>query len=382
MKKLYQVDVEERSSNKRYECLLLVKDKEEIYDILSNLNIRVININVDNFYFNSKKFNIDQMISLVDNLYLLVNSGLTLFEAMEFLVFNEQVDKFIRGVVFKGYFLVKKGLDYKTAFDFPEIDNYFRYTINISKTTLILRENLSNLKDYYNNVKLSRSTAEKSLIYPLLILSSILVLLFLLNFWVIPQFSTLLGYDINLNLSTYMLISMLIFFFFGLITFWIGKGNDIFWTKIPFLKSLYKNYILHEFTRNVNLLLKSGLTIYNALEIVLSNTNSQYISSTFLTAYLDIEKGKDLTEVFSKIKDVKEFSLTMSVSKRKGNYKEVFDFLENYYYSSFKTASDKIMKMIEPVLIIFLSVIILSLAFEIYSNVYLGGIKFEMGGTF
>jgi type IV pilus assembly protein PilC len=179
-----------------------------------------------------------------------------------------------------------------------------------------------------------------------------------------------------------MLISLLIFFFLGLITFWIGKGNDIIWTKIPFLKFLYKNYILHEFTRNVNLLLKSGLTIYNALEIVLSNMNSQYISSTFLTAYLDIEKGKDLTEVFSKIKDVKEFSLTMSVSKRKGNYKEVFDFLENYYYSSFKTASDKIMKMIEPVLIIFLSVIILSLAFEIYSNVYLGGIKFEMGGTF
>jgi len=382
MKTLYKVEVEERPSNKRYECLLLLKSKEEIFELLANLDIKVININVDNFYFNSKKFNIDQMINLVDNLYLLVNSGLTLFEAMEFLVFNEQVDKFIRGVIFKGYFLVMKGLDYKTAFDFPEIDNYFKHTINISKTSTILRTNLYNLKNYYNNMKLSRSTAEKSLIYPLLILSSIIILLFFLNFWVIPQFSSLLGYDINLNLSTYMLISVLIIFFLGLIIFWMGKKNDIIWTKIPFLKFLYKNYILHEFTRNVNLLLKSGLTIYNALEIVLSNTNSQYISSTFLTAYFDIEKGKDLTEVFSKIKDVKEFSLTMSVSKRKGNYKEVFDFLENYYYSSFKNTSDKIMKMIEPVLIIFLSVIILSLAFEIYSNVYLGGMNFEMGGSF
>lgn len=380
MKKLYKVSVEEIDSKKRYNFYITLNPEEKIDFFLNNLSIRVINIKVDSFYFSSKKFNIDQMITLVDNLYLLVNSGMSLFEALEFLVFNEQVDKFTKGIVTKIYFLVRKGFNYETAFDFPEIDKYFKYTINISKTTSVLRQNLANLKDYYNNMKLSRSTAEKSLIYPLVVLSSILILLFLLNFFIIPQFSNLLGYEITLGFSTYMLITMLIIFILGLIIFIVGKKNDLLWIKIPLVKTLYKNYVLHDFTRNVNLLLKSGFTIYNSLEIVLSHIKSHYIYTNFLSVYLDIEKGEDLTEVFSKVKDVKELSLTMSVSKRKGNYREVFDFLEKFYYASFKDMADKIMKMIEPILIIFLSIIILSLAIEVYSNVYLGGMGFEVEG--
>ncbi|RAO99055.1 hypothetical protein PW5551_05900 [Petrotoga sp. 9PW.55.5.1] len=380
MKKLYKVSVEEIDSKKRYNFYITLNPEEKIDFFLNNLSIRVINIKVDSFYFSSKKFNIDQMITLVDNLYLLVNSGMSLFEALEFLVFNEQVDKFTKGIVTKIYFLVRKGFNYETAFDFPEIDKYFKYTINISKTTSVLRQNLANLKNYYNNMKLSRSTAEKSLIYPLVVLSSILILLFLLNFFIIPQFSNLLGYEITLGFSTYMLITMLIIFILGLIIFIVGKKNDLLWIKIPLVKTLYKNYVLHDFTRNVNLLLKSGFTIYNSLEIVLSHIKSHYIYTNFLSVYLDIEKGEDLTEVFSKVKDVKELSLTMSVSKRKGNYREVFDFLEKFYYSSFKDMADKIMKMIEPILIIFLSIIILSLAIEVYSNVYLGGMGFEVEG--
>lgn len=380
MKKLYKVSVEEIDSKKRYNFYITLNPEEKIDFFLNNLSIRVINIKVDSFYFSSKKFNIDQMITLVDNLYLLVNSGMSLFEALEFLVFNEQVDKFTKGIVTKIYFLVRKGFNYETAFDFPEIDKYFKYTINISKTTSVLRQNLANLKDYYNNMKLSRSTAEKSLIYPLVVLSSILILLFLLNFFIIPQFSNLLGYEITLGFSTYMLITMLIIFILGLIIFIVGKKNDLLWIKIPLVKTLYKNYVLHDFTRNVNLLLKSGFTIYNSLEIVLSHIKSHYIYTNFLSVYLDIEKGEDLTEVFSKVKDVRELSLTMSVSKRKGDYREVFDFLEKFYYASFKDMADKIMKMIEPILIIFLSIIILSLAIEIYSNVYLGGMGFEIEG--
>ena len=378
MKKLFRVRVEDITLNKLYNCYLLLDNEDEVYSFLNSLKIKVININVDNFYFSSKKLNVDKMIVIVDNLYLLVNSGLTVLDALNFLVFNEEVDKFIKGVLFKSYFLLREGFDYNKAFDFYELDQYFIYTLNISKTEDSLRKNLSYLKDYYENVKLSKLSAEKSLIYPLMVLCSIMILLIFLNFLIIPQFSSMLGYEIKIELSTYLLIFMFITFSNGLIIFLSGKKNDIVWTKVPILKLLYKNYILYKFTRDINLLLKSGLTIYNSLELVLSNTKSQYILSRFLGASIEIESGKDLNEVFSKIKDIKEFSLTMSLSKWKGNYKEVFDFLEKFYYASFKNAVEKIMKMLEPTLIIFLSIIVLSLAFEIYSNVYLGGIGFEI----
>src|SRR5690606_2294682 len=151
------------------------------YELFSNLELKVINIRVDNFYFSTKKINVDKMKIIVENLYLLVNSGLTLFEGLSFLVFNDQVDKFIRGVLFKSYFMVRKGLDYETSFDFYELDEYFKYVMNISKTTYSLRKNLANLKDYYDNMILSRESVEKSTIYPFLVFSSIVVILILLK---------------------------------------------------------------------------------------------------------------------------------------------------------------------------------------------------------
>lgn len=378
MKKLFKVELIDKFLDKQYVCYLLLNKQEDVYELFSNLELKVINIRVDNFYFSTKKINVDKMKIIVENLYLLVNSGLTLFEGLSFLVFNDQVDKFIRGVLFKSYFMVRKGLDYETSFDFYELDEYFKYVMNISKTTYSLRKNLANLKDYYDNMILSRESVEKSTIYPFLVFSSIVVILILLKFFIIPEFSSLLGYEINLKLSTYLLTFLLITFSFTLIILIIGKKNDVIWTKIPILKTFYKNYILYTFTREINLLIKSGLTLYDSLEVVLSNTQSQYILSKFLSASIYLESGQDINEVFSKVNDVKEFSLTMSISKWKGDYKEVFDFLERYYYSSFKRASEKLLKMLEPMLIVFLSLIVVSLAYEIYSNVYIGGMGFEI----
>lgn len=378
MKKLFKVELIDKFLDKQYVCYLLLNKEEEVYELFSNLELKVINIRVDNFYFSTKKINVDKMKIIVENLYLLVNSGLTLFEGLSFLVFNDQVDKFIRGVLFKSYFMVRKGLDYETSFDFYELDEYFKYVMNISKTTYSLRKNLANLKDYYDNMILSRESVEKSTIYPFLVFSSIVVILILLKFFIIPEFSSLLGYEINLKLSTYLLTFLLITFSFTLIILIIGKKNDVIWTKIPILKTFYKNYILYTFTREINLLIKSGLTLYDSLEVVLSNTQSQYILSKFLSASIYLESGQDINEVFSKVNDVKEFSLTMSISKWKGDYKEVFDYLERYYYSSFKRASEKLLKMLEPMLIVFLSLIVVSLAYEIYSNVYIGGMGFEI----
>lgn len=378
MKKLFKVELIDKFLDKQYVCYLLLNKEEEVYELFSNLELKVINIRVDNFYFSTKKINVDKMKIIVENLYLLVNSGLTLFEGLSFLVFNDQVDKFIRGVLFKSYFMVRKGLDYETSFDFYELDEYFKYVMNISKTTYSLRKNLANLKDYYDNMILSRESVEKSTIYPFLVFSSIVVILILLKFFIIPEFSSLLGYEINLKLSTYLLTFLLITFSFALIILIIGKKNDVIWTKMPILKTFYKNYILYTFTREINLLIKSGLTLYDSLEVVLSNTQSQYILSKFLSASIYLESGQDINEVFSKVNDVKEFSLTMSISKWKGDYKEVFDFLERYYYSSFKRASEKLLKMLEPMLIVFLSLIVVSLAYEIYSNVYIGGMGFEI----
>ena len=55
MKKLFKVELIDKFLDKQYVCYLLLNKEEEVYELFSNLELKVINIRVDNFYFSTKK---------------------------------------------------------------------------------------------------------------------------------------------------------------------------------------------------------------------------------------------------------------------------------------------------------------------------------------
>ena len=59
MKKLFKVELIDKFLDKQYVCYLLLNKEEEVYELFSNLELKVINIRVDNFYFSTKKINLN-----------------------------------------------------------------------------------------------------------------------------------------------------------------------------------------------------------------------------------------------------------------------------------------------------------------------------------
>lgn len=312
---------------------------------------------------------------ITDNLYLTLFSNINIFQSISFLVFNDDVDKYVKGILFKTYFDLRMGKDYKISFKQKEFDNIFQYSMNISKDTETLKSNIKYLKNYYENVQKTKKEIEKSIVYPIFVFITLFMITLILNFILLPEFSSLFQTEIDIIITNYLILIFFILTFFIFFILILGKRNDEIFINIPFIGNIYKNYILYKFTRDIKLLLDSGETIYNTLNYVLRNFKSGYIINKFIKVTKQIESGISLLEVFEGIKDIKEFSMGFALSKNIGDYLEVFSFLENLFQNKFMYKVEKIKKLVEPIFLFVIGIIIISLAYEIYSKIFVDTIS-------
>ncbi|BBE30380.1 hypothetical protein OSSY52_05210 [Tepiditoga spiralis] len=373
MKKLYEVFVYDKLLKTSYKTYFIGKNDQEFFGFLS-YDFKIINIKVVNLIFGSKVLSTSSMKFLTSNLYILLDSGVSLLDALSFVIMNNEVDSLLRGVLFKSYLILRKGSDLKTSFTFKEYDDYFIYSISICKNKSSFINVLKSLSNYYENVELTRSTLSKSTLYPFMVLTSILFLLTFLKLYFLPKISLLLNTTITFRFSTFMLVSFLFLNLSFFIIFILSKKNDIYVSKIPFLKNFYKNYLFYKFSRDINLLIHNGLSLYYAFNIVISNINSNYLALKFTNIAVMLESGFDIINAFSEIKDIPEFALAFSLTEKTGNSKELFNYLEKFFYQKFTLFVDKVYKLIEPFFLLILSIIVASLTYELYTNIFLNGV--------
>jgi len=374
MKKLYKIILKDKISDDVYKSYIIMSGPElrELYNFPDH---EVMYIKEKGF--SPGKLKIKKMYELCQRIYLLCESGYGIYKTVQYIVMNEDVDKFIRAVMFRVFLNFKSGMSVNKAFDVGEFDEYFIYSLKfvVNENTLvnIFRE----LNEYYLNFQRIKNEIFKAMLYPFILLFSVIVLLVFLNFYFIPSLSRLYGYDINLCFSRIVQNSVFIIFFIMFINFIFLFINDCIFVKIPIFGKMYKNYVLYIFTRNISVLTKNGIPIFDAFEKVIDNTRSKYILSVFLSVYESVVKGENIENVFKHNNKIKEFSIAVSISNKKGNYGEVFDFLCKNYYSSFKNSTDKILKVTEPFFILVISAVILSIVYDIYSGIFLGGMFIE-----
>jgi type II secretory pathway component PulF len=196
-----------------------------------------------------------------------------------------------------------------------------------------------------------------------------------MNFFIIPKLSSLLDVDLNMGTTNVLLYLFFSIFLFTVVFAVLSKKNDNYLLYLPIANNLFRNYILYKFTKDINILLKNEMSIDKALNKVISKINSKFLTDRFLPVIVNIERGKSLENSFEKIKNISEISIALTLSKFKGNYEDVFDFLEKQFKNNFNNSSEKIKKMIEPIFISILGIIILSIAYEIFQKVYIGGIS-------
>ena len=123
--------------------------------------------------------------------------------------------------------------------------------------------------------------------------------------------------------------------------------------KTPIIKLLTYNKLLALFCEQMRLLITAGITIDRSLDVAADVMGNEVFKRAILEAKLDIVAGNKISEALSARAIFPSLLIRMvAIGESSGNLDQQFNFLAVHYYKLVDDFSDKIGKMIEPVLII------------------------------
>jgi type II secretory pathway component PulF len=123
--------------------------------------------------------------------------------------------------------------------------------------------------------------------------------------------------------------------------------------KAPIIKLLVYNKLLALFCEQMRLLITAGITIDRSLDVAADVMGNEVFKRAILEAKLDIVAGNKISEALNARGVFPSLLIRMvAIGESSGNLDQQFNFLTTHYYKIVDDFSDKIGKMIEPVLII------------------------------
>ena len=115
----------------------------------------------------------------------------------------------------------------------------------------------------------------------------------------------------------------------------------------------------------------AGVNLLESIEIAKQVSNNDVVTLALENVKKGVFSGDTLTKLFMKEPTFPPtFSQLISVGEQTGNLDEMFTSVANYYEEEFDTAVDNMSSLIEPIMIVFMGVMIGGLMIAMYSPIF------------
>jgi len=264
--------------------------------------------------------------------------------------------------------------------------------ISFGESTGILSENLEYLADELKKRQILRKKVIGAFIYPVVVtLATFGITGFLMIYLfpkIMPVFSSL---HMTLPLSTRIVIFLSNFIRFNGYTLFIGifllittfiillrksvKFHfyfDKFILKIPIIGNIIRSYNLANSTRTIGLLLKSGITISEALPIVEKTIGNLVYKREFYKLAETVDRGDKISSYLKKRRSLfpDVLSQIISVGERSGNLSNSLIYLSELYEAEVDDFTKNISSLIEPIMMIIMGILVGFIAISIITPIY------------
>lgn len=142
--------------------------------------------------------------------------------------------------------------------------------------------------------------------------------------------------------------------------------------SLPLFGSMYHTFEIAQFSKSFSILIHSGVTVTTAMEILAPAINREPIREAILAANRSIHSGKPMGESFAEQLPWLPSLLNrmVSVGERSGNMTEMLDHVSEFYEEEFTHSVESLASLIEPVLIVFLGVVIGGIVLSLYLPIF------------
>ena len=335
-----------------------------------------------------RNINLDELISIFDQLYVLLDAGISIDMALYQTIIGIK-NKHLKKIFEDIYHKINSGQSLYESFKIHEGELGIIVTamISLGEQSGDLAEAFNNLIKILNEINENRKRFKKATRYPMFIIFAMIMAFTIVILFVIPPFKSIYAQmGANLPLPTRFLIwiegaiehyGLMILIFaivvFGIINYFYKTNEkvkllmDKYTLNIYILGKVIKLAMLGRFVFVFNSLINSGIPIVTAVDIALSIVENEYIKKRLMLIKDEIVKGGKVSQGFENTALFEPMIIQMvNAGEESGNLTKMFGKISDYYLREYRYIVDNIAVLIEPILIAAIAGFVFTLALGIF----------------
>ena len=273
----------------------------------------------------------------------------------------------------------------------PEcFSTFYLAMVRVGEMTGRLEEVFLRLFDHMEFDRDMRDRVKTALRYPMFVLIAMVAAMAVVNIFVIPQFEKVFNsFHTELPLMTRILIGTsrftvewwpafavgIVAAVFGFRSWTRSAGGRLAWDRIklrlPIAGKIIHKGTMARFARSFALSIRSGVPIVQALTVVSQTSDNAYLASRIEQMRDGVERGDSILRTATNAQVFTPIVLQMiAVGEESGSIDDLMDEIAMMYEREVDYELKTLSSQIEPILIVFLGVMVLMLALGIFLPIW------------
>ena len=335
-------------------------------------------------FFSLKKFNNNNKItekelcSFTKGMYYLLKGKIELTEALR--IISESYRKEIKNRIMKTVRTIEEGNLLGKAFGNLTQSKEFLELIRIGEETGNLEIIFKNLFEKYKFREKIKKDIRNLSVYPVTVIITAFVIVTILLKIVVPKFTVIYS-DLDQELpelseitDRYGLIILILIISGIFLILFFKKNNQKYFEKI-LLKififgEIYKNIVVLNFTQNMYSLTDAGVSFLESLKMCI-NSGNILLNEEIRKIIFRLEKGTGIKKSFENLNFFdEEYKGFLRIGEKTGKMTVSFENLTGIYSEKVQERTQLLLKVMEPLSIIFIGIIIGIIIFAIMLPIF------------
>ncbi|SKA81808.1 type IV pilus assembly protein PilC [Caloramator quimbayensis] len=326
-------------------------------------------------FFTPAKINNKELFMLCRQIYLFNSSGVNIIQAFQI------IKEGMSSKLYKDYFEdviknIKRGMSISSALCINQkVPDILIKMIKVGENCGKLDEIMESMAEYFEWKYKSEQKLRQILIYPIFVAVFAFIVINILLFKVIPSFITIFN---QFNIKDFPLTTRIIIYFSSfirdkqitLIIFFVvlsvivkmflnSKNLNLIKFMLPFYNKIYSSIIWLNFVRAFSMLVSSGISIIESIDICIETIDDNIIKRHLTKALDIIKEGSSISYALASQKIVPQNIIKLiKIGEESGNLDIMLKKCFEIYEIEVENQSERVISIIEPLVIAFLSVVV------------------------
>ena len=325
-----------------------------------------------------KKFSSEEVSVFCEQIAMLLNSGIPLYEGI-YMLFREMEDTKTKDVLQQLDKSMKSNQPFYQALQSTEsFPDYMIHMVRVGETTGKLEEVMKALADYYERESDVKAGIKSAVTYPVVLFAMMSVIILVLVIKILPLFESMfLELNADVAQSSYHMLNIgmtlgkvvavitwicLLGFFCLLLLYQTKQGEykiHKFLTTFLLTHKLSEAMATGKFISSMALMLSSGIEIQKSMDIAYGASNNRKVKEKIKQCRMLLEKGEPLDDAIHETKILNGMeSRLVVIAAKTGAQDLIFAKLSEQYNKKITMMLNRLSTTIETVLVVLLAVLV------------------------